>query len=98
MLVRIRLKEEREIFARVVRHAEEAGLVGEEDIDNLRSVLTQIEAELISLPAAEPIDESPSTPILPDSHLSLALPSERARFKGSFNEGAPKRPVRHLVE
>ena len=44
------------------------------------------------------VTESPMFPVLPDAYFRQTVPSERVRYGCSWDEGATKRRVRHIVE
>lgn len=84
---RLRLEGEREAVLRAIKSESEA-----HEREALRRVLAKIELELKnSEPVFPEVSEMPQTSILPDSYYHEPLPSKRARFKSSLNEGAPKK-------
>ncbi len=83
---RLNLENERDLALRQLETAKD------EDRGDLENVLKAIEKELVACPpvATEVIVErSSSSPALPHSAYSEALPSRRSKSKSSWNEGRP---------
>ncbi len=64
----------------------------------LRGCLRQLRVHRKRLEEVDELPSVPPAPALPDSHLTQPLPSTRVRFGSSWDEGAPKPPVKHRVE
>jgi hypothetical protein len=82
---RVHLESERDEVLRNLRKTKDY-----KDRRDLMDVLVRIGQDLATCgPIATEVTETETSPILPDSHYSEAMPSRRIHTRSSRNEGAP---------